>query len=86
MLDYLNVPFCVFRYLIRPRILRDVSNVDLSTTILGNRISFPVGVSPSAFHCLAHPDGEKATARGVYTVVINCLVELGISFANKCSL
>ncbi len=42
-----------------------MSNVDLSTTILGNRISFPVGVSPTAMQCMAHPDGEKATAKGI---------------------
>ena len=56
----------LFRYLIRPYVLRDVSSVDLSTTVLGSKISFPVGVSPSALHCMAHPDGEKATARGMY--------------------
>ena len=54
------------RYCIRPLVLRDVSSVDLSTTVLGTKISYPVCVSPTAMQCMAHPDGEKATARGVY--------------------
>lgn len=47
----------------RPRYLVDVSNVKLSTTVLGHRISFPVGFSPSAMHKMAHPIGEAGTAR-----------------------
>lgn len=52
------------RYLLRPRVLRDVSDVDLSTTVLGRRIAFPVGLSPSGMQRLVHPEGEKAAARG----------------------
>lgn len=51
------------RICFRPRFLRDVSTRDLSTTILGQPISFPVCIAPSAMHKLAHPDGEVATAR-----------------------
>ena len=51
------------RWRLRPRYLVDVSSVDLSTTVLGQPISFPVMVAPSAYHKLAHPDGELATAR-----------------------
>ncbi|XP_071508798.1 2-Hydroxyacid oxidase 1-like [Diadema antillarum] len=51
------------RYRFRPRILRDVSNRDISTTILGHRIAFPCCISPTAFHKGAHPDGELATAK-----------------------
>lgn len=52
------------RIRLRPRILRDVSVSDTRTTILGNEISFPVGIAPTAFHCLAWHEGELATARG----------------------
>ena len=45
--------------------LRDVSRIDTSTTILGERIDFPVCVAPTAGHKMAHPDGELATARGM---------------------
>ena len=49
---------------IRPRFLRDISQRDLSTTVLGTEISFPVMISPAGGHMNAHPEGELATARG----------------------
>lgn len=52
------------RIRLRPRILRDVSVSDTRTTIQGTEISFPVGIAPTAFHCLAWHEGEVATARG----------------------
>lgn len=52
------------RIRLRPRILRDVSVSDTRTTIQGTEISFPVGIAPTAFHCLAWHEGEMATARG----------------------
>ncbi|KAL2771952.1 hydroxyacid oxidase 2 isoform 3, partial [Daubentonia madagascariensis] len=48
---------------LRPRYLRDVSEVDTRTTIQGEEISAPICVSPSGFHCLAWPDGEMSTSR-----------------------
>ena len=36
------------RYLLMPRILQDVSEIDLRTTVLGNRIALPVIVSASS--------------------------------------
>ncbi|KAB2574639.1 Oxidase FUB9 [Lasiodiplodia theobromae] len=55
-------------YKIRPRILTDVSAVDTSTTIFGQRVAFPFGFAPAASHKLAHPDGEAATARAAARV------------------
>ncbi|GME33172.1 FMN-dependent dehydrogenase family protein [Neofusicoccum parvum] len=51
------------RYKILPRVLVDVSSIDTSTTIFGQRVAFPLGFAPAANHKLAHPDGEAATAR-----------------------
>uniref|UniRef100_A0A3Q0RGA7 (S)-2-hydroxy-acid oxidase n=1 Tax=Amphilophus citrinellus TaxID=61819 RepID=A0A3Q0RGA7_AMPCI len=51
------------RIRLRPRILRDVSVSDTRTTVQGTEISFPVGIAPTAFHCLAWHEGEVATAR-----------------------
>lgn len=48
---------------VNPRLLRDVSRRDLSTTVLGRRISFPVMCAPAGGQCFSHPDGELATAR-----------------------
>jgi 4-hydroxymandelate oxidase len=47
-----------------PRVLVDVGAVDLSTTLLGKKRPHPILVAPTAYHKLAHPDGEIATARG----------------------
>ncbi|KAH0783893.1 hypothetical protein KY290_003491 [Solanum tuberosum] len=52
------------RITIQPRILVDVSRIDMSTFILGHKTSAPIIVAPSAAHQLAHPEGEVATARG----------------------
>ncbi|KAG5579082.1 hypothetical protein H5410_049709 [Solanum commersonii] len=51
------------RILFRPRILIDVSKIDLSTTVLGFNISMPIMVAPTAMQKMAHPDGEYAIAR-----------------------
>jgi isopentenyl diphosphate isomerase/L-lactate dehydrogenase-like FMN-dependent dehydrogenase len=48
---------------LRPRVLRDVSNVDLSTVVLGTKIRLPVLIAPCGGHKRAHPDGELATYR-----------------------
>ncbi|HEU4365743.1 MAG TPA: alpha-hydroxy acid oxidase [Candidatus Krumholzibacteria bacterium] len=45
------------------RTLVDVSRRSLATTVLGESVSMPVLVAPTAFHAMAHPDGELATAR-----------------------
>ncbi|XP_040278732.1 hydroxyacid oxidase 2 isoform X1 [Bufo bufo] len=55
------------RIRLRPRMLRDVSVTDSRTTILGTEISCPIGIAPTAFHCLAWPDGEISTARAAET-------------------
>ncbi|KAJ8520449.1 hypothetical protein ONZ45_g2736 [Pleurotus djamor] len=47
----------------RPRILRDVTSVDWSTTILGKKSSLPVYISATALGKLGHPDGELNLTR-----------------------
>ena len=44
--------------------LRDVSNISMKTTIMGDEIDFPIGVAPTALQRMAHDDGESATAKG----------------------
>ncbi|KAL8885636.1 MAG: hypothetical protein Q9215_006532 [Flavoplaca cf. flavocitrina] len=51
------------KYRIRPRVLRDISLIDTSCPLFGTRSPLPMGVAPTAMQCLAHPDGEAATAR-----------------------
>ncbi|GKA46307.1 peroxisomal (S)-2-hydroxy-acid oxidase GLO4, partial [Tanacetum coccineum] len=43
---------------ITPRILVDVSKIDMSTTILGYKTSAPIMIAPTAMHKLAHPEGS----------------------------
>lgn len=45
------------------RVLVDVSTRDLTTTVLGHAVQLPVLVAPTAFHRLAHPEGELASVR-----------------------
>ena len=46
-----------------PNVLADVSNVDLSTTVFGKKIDFPLFLSPTAMHRLYHHHGERAAAK-----------------------
>jgi 4-hydroxymandelate oxidase len=52
------------RLRLRPRILCDVTQVSVATTVLGTPVRWPVLVAPVAFHRVAHPDGEVAMAQG----------------------
>ncbi|WOO77062.1 (S)-mandelate dehydrogenase, mitochondrial [Vanrija pseudolonga] len=64
------------RVYFRPRTMRDVSNTDTSTTVLGVKSSIPVYISPTARNGMGHPEvgvrsvtaltsqGEAAVARG----------------------
>jgi 4-hydroxymandelate oxidase len=52
------------RLRLRPRVLVDVSHVSRATTVLGADISSPILIAPTAYHGLAHPEGECETARG----------------------
>jgi 4-hydroxymandelate oxidase len=61
------------RIRVHHRVLVDVSRRVMDTVVLGQRVSMPVLVAPTAFHRLAHPDGELATVRaagGAGTVMI----------------
>lgn len=51
------------RYLIRPRVVRNIENLDPSTTLFGSKISFPFAISPTAMQQMAHTEGEVGTSR-----------------------
>jgi glycolate oxidase len=49
---------------LRQRVLVDVSTIDTTTTLLGQKLSIPVFLAPvGAFLGLAHPEGAKTVAR-----------------------
>jgi len=45
-----------------PSVLRGVASVDMSVTIMGQRLAMPVYCSPTALQRLFHHDGERAVA------------------------
>jgi L-lactate dehydrogenase (cytochrome) len=47
----------------QPRVLRDVSHVDTSTTILGRPSALPLVFAPTGFTRMMHTEGEAAVAR-----------------------
>lgn len=65
------------------KVLVDVSERDCSIDLLGDRLRSPILIAPTAFHGLAHPDAERATARGaseagavyVSSTLSNCSIE-----------
>jgi L-lactate dehydrogenase (cytochrome) len=53
-------------YEFMPRALVDVSTIDMSTTLFGQRIDWPYFCSPTALQRLFHHEGERATARAAH--------------------
>ncbi len=51
----------------RPRVLQDVTGVDLTAELLGTTYAAPVGIAPTTLHRAAHRDGEVETARAAAT-------------------
>jgi (S)-2-hydroxy-acid oxidase len=39
------------------------ADLSLTTTIMGHKVKSPIAIASTAFHRMAHPDGELATAR-----------------------
>ncbi len=47
---------------LRSRVLRDMRGGSTATQLLGLELAAPILIAPTAYHALAHPDGESATA------------------------
>ena len=69
-----------------PNVLTGASDIDLSTTVLGQKISFPLFLSATAMHRLYHHEGERATAKaaekadtmfGISTMSTTSIEEIG---------
>jgi len=69
-----------------PNVLTGADNIDLSTTVLGQKIDFPLFLSATAMHRLYHHEGERATARaaekmgtmfGISTMSTTSIEEIG---------
>jgi len=55
-----------------PRVLRDVSSVDTSTELFGERAALPLVFAPTGFTRLMHTDGEVAVARVAEELGVPC--------------
>ena len=53
---------------VNPRYLEELTERDMSTTVLGRRVSIPIMAAPTGAQYLAHPDAESAVARGAGAV------------------
>lgn len=51
------------RWVLQPRVLAGIRSVDLRIDLLGETVSAPVFVAPTAYQGLIHPDGEVGVAR-----------------------
>ena len=51
------------QWYLRPRVLRNVSQLSCATSLLGQSLQLPVFVSPAGVHALAGADGECTTAQ-----------------------
>ncbi len=54
------------RYSLVPRVLRDVSDIDLSTTVQGIKVNMPVMLAPTGLTAMFHHEGERAVARAAH--------------------
>jgi isopentenyl diphosphate isomerase/L-lactate dehydrogenase-like FMN-dependent dehydrogenase len=62
------------RWAIVPRVLRDVADRDLSTTLLGHALPAPVMLAPIGAQAIHHEDGELATARAAASLGVPYIV------------
>jgi L-lactate dehydrogenase (cytochrome) len=63
-----------------PRMLRDVSKRDLTTTLLGTAMPAPLLLAPIGVQKILHPDGELATARAAAAVGVPMIASTNSHF------
>ena len=69
------------RLALLPRVLCGAGSPRIGVTLLGSRAAMPVLVAPTAFHRLADPEGEKATARAVAAAETIMIVSMAATVA-----
>ena len=72
-----------------PNVLRGVADIDMSVTVMGQKLAMPVYCSPTALQRLFHHDGERAvaTAAGKYGTMfgVSSLGTVSLEEARKLS-
>ncbi|KAK3351017.1 FMN-dependent dehydrogenase [Neurospora tetraspora] len=66
---------------LRPRILRDVSQVSIRTTILGHPVSSPIFAAATSLGITVHPEGEKEIGRACKRLGVGMTVSTSASFS-----
>ena len=69
------------RITLLPRMLVDVSERHMGTTALGQPVSMPILIAPTAFQGLAHPEGEVATVRAAGAAKTLMTLSTGSTFS-----
>ncbi|GFU40351.1 hydroxyacid oxidase 1 [Trichonephila clavipes] len=52
------------RIWIKKKVLRGIDDYTVETTVLGQKIKFPVGIAPTAGQAIYHPEGDYGPVRG----------------------
>lgn len=68
-------------YRLRPRVLRDVSTIDTSTTLFGRKLQTPLLVAPMGSHQLTAPEGELATAQAAASTDVAYITSTAASYS-----
>ena len=69
------------RWNIVPRMMRDIGNRNLSTTVLGTNMPAPVMIAPIGVMSIVHPEAELAVARAARTLQLPMILSTA---AEKC--
>ena len=69
------------RITLLPRMLVDVSERHMGTTALGEPVSMPILIAPTAFQGLAHPEGEVATVKAAGAAKTLMTLSTGSTFS-----
>jgi lactate 2-monooxygenase len=69
------------RWRIVPRMLRDVAERDLSTSVLGTAMPAPLMLAPIGVQKIVHEDGELATARAAAALGVPMIVSTASHFS-----
>ena len=69
------------QFSIWPRALADLNKAHTTTQMLGNNYPFPVFLAPVAYQCMAHQDGELATALAAAAMQTPFIISMQASYS-----
>ncbi|KIW94070.1 uncharacterized protein Z519_05386 [Cladophialophora bantiana CBS 173.52] len=72
---------CYRHIMFRPRVLKGVGRVDISTSFLGHRLACPILNAPTSSVRLTHPSGEMAIAKASQTCGVPPIIPSMSSFS-----